>query len=479
MFNPKSLILIAMFAQCATMNLSQISAEEIKWEYALNGEAKASKVSLTPFLYGKTWAYTVELDDGGILAKDIAQPLLAEYKYTDAPPGVKGGKEMPFVGSAAVMSCNMAGGNGTVLSWEDVKFLLSKGWDITNHSYWHTGCHWDKTKLLSPDQFKRELFWSQAIFSHYVYDDKKAPLTFVYPSGDYNYKPFLKEFNLLAGSRAGGNSAASILDHKFDIFELGRSNLDGLGTDKNKDPMGHFPKDNIKDGTLHIDFSHGINTKKDSENYRAWQERLKTISDKYGAMGADNVWCAPTAELVKYVLAAKSAKVDVAAGKVTLTIRADTSESRLTIFLEGIPESVKLDLPKDGLIYRQGDKTWITTPVLGKPNPIPNPKVKIGYEGSFAPEIKFDKPMKVAAIRLQQSGAFAQGFTPKITFQLKDGGKKEFYSARIHKWVGTGSRWGFWCLYPLLPDEDAVLANGIELATDPALKKVQVWVLEE
>ena len=177
-----------------------VSAQEIQWEYPLKGGVKPSKVSTSTFLYGKTWAYAIELDDGNVLSKTVAQPLFAEYKFTDAPPGAKGGREMPFVGTAAIMVCNMAGGNATVLSWADVKELLANGWDIANHSYWHTGCHWDKTKLLSPDQFRRELFWSQAVFSHYVYDDKRAPLTFVYPSGDYNYKPFMKEFNLLAGS---------------------------------------------------------------------------------------------------------------------------------------------------------------------------------------------------------------------------------------------------------------------------------------
>ncbi|HBC86651.1 MAG TPA: hypothetical protein DCZ94_06835 [Lentisphaeria bacterium] len=453
-----------------------VSAQDIKWEYSWSGDAKP-KASVSPFLFGKTWAYTVELDDGGILAKNIAQPLFAEYKFTDAPPGVKSGKEMHFVGNVAVMVCNMAGGNNTILSWEDVKELISKGWDITNHSFWHTGIHWDKTKLLSPDQFKRELFWSQAVFSHYVYADKKAPLTFVYPSGDYNYKPFLKEFNLLAGSRCSGSSAASVFDPKFDPLELCRSNLDGLGGDKNMDPLGQFPKD-IKEGTLHIDFSHGID-KKDTVNYKAWQERLKTISDKYGANGADNVWCAPTSALVSYALSAKSAKVEAAAGKVTLSLPANAIESRLTILLEGIPESVKLEAPKDGLIYRQGDKAWITTPVLGKPNAIPKPRVKIGYEGNYAPEIKLEKPMKVAAVRLQQSGGFAKGYVPKISFLLKDGGKKEFEVERIHKWTGFGPRWGGWCLYPLIPDEEAVLASGVEIAADPAFKKVEVWVIDE
>ncbi len=453
------------------------SAQETKWEYPLGGDMKP-KASLSSFLYGKTWAYTVEFDDGGIFVKNIAQPLFAEYKFTDAPPGIKGGKEMPFVGNAAVMVCNMAGGNGTVLNWDDVKDIISKGWDITNHSYWHTGCHWDKSKLLSPDQFKRELFWSQAVFAHYVYGDKRAPLTFVYPSGDYNYKLFLKKFNLLAGSRVSGSCPKSIFDPNFDPLELCRSNLDGLGGDKNKDPMGDFPKE-IKDGFFHLDFSHGIDTNKDSANYKAWQERLKAIAEKYGAKGADNVWCAPTQAIVSYVLSAKSAKVSVENGKLLLALPENALESKFTICLEGVPENAKLTAPKDGIVYRQGDKAWITTPVLGKPNPIPKPKVKIGYEGNFAPQIKFDKPMKVAAVRLQQSGGFANGYVPKITFVLKDGTKKEFDVARIHKWTGTGPRWGGWCLYPLIPDEEPVLATGVEIANDPAFKKVEVWVVEE
>ncbi len=470
-------ILLGIFA--LFWSVMTICAQEIRWEYCWTGDTNVPKVTMSPYLYGKTWAYTVELDDGGIMAKSTAQPLMADYKFTDAPPGIKGGKEIPFTGSVAIMVCNMDGGNNTVLSWGDVKFLRERGWDITNHSYWHTGCHWDKSKILSPDQFKRELFWSQALFSHFVYDDKQAPLSFVYPSGDYNYKPFLKEFNLVAGSRVSGSSAASFLSPDFNVLEIGRSNLDNLGTEKNKDPMGHFPKGNIIPGTMHTDFTHGINTGKDSDNYNAWQSRLKCIAEKYGRDGADNLWCAPKSELVKYILAAKSAKIDATAGKITLTLPANTIATRLTIIVEGIPENINLDPPPGGIIYRRGDKTWLTTPVIGKPNPIPGPEIKIGYEGTFAPVIKFPAPMKVAAVRILQQGKFVEGFIPKISFILPDGGKQELNVEKIHKWILTTSKWGFWCLYPLLPEETAVLAGGVELAPDPAFKKVEVWVVKD
>lgn len=46
----------------------------------------------------------------------------------------------------------------------------------------------------------------------------------------------------LLASRVSGGSAASISDPKFDPLELCRSNLDGLGDGKNKDPMRDFPK---------------------------------------------------------------------------------------------------------------------------------------------------------------------------------------------------------------------------------------------
>jgi hypothetical protein len=63
---------------------------------------------------------------------------------------------------------------------------------------------------------------------------------------------------------------------------------------------------------LVIDFTHEIEQKSGFANQERWNTRLKTIESRWGARGADTLWCAPTAEVSDYVHAARAAKVTVA-----------------------------------------------------------------------------------------------------------------------------------------------------------------------
>jgi hypothetical protein len=157
-------------AALAALGVVASGSHAATWQYSWTPAAGEStpKAEVCPLKYGKTWAYAVEIDDNPASTLTVSQPLLARYSWNDAPPGVAGGKHRPFVGTAAIVLGGINTGNSTRLSLEQINELKKNGWGIANHSYWHTGNHWDKSKFLKPEEFQRELFWSQALFAHLV-----------------------------------------------------------------------------------------------------------------------------------------------------------------------------------------------------------------------------------------------------------------------------------------------------------------------
>ena len=72
---------------------------------------------------------------------------------------------MPVVGSHAIVTGSV-GANPSLMSWDDLRESLAKGWGVSNHSDSHRGRTFgNPPELLTPDQIREELFWSQAISS--------------------------------------------------------------------------------------------------------------------------------------------------------------------------------------------------------------------------------------------------------------------------------------------------------------------------
>jgi hypothetical protein len=205
---------------------SSLSAATWEWTWTPAPGAPVPEAEIMPLKYGKTWAYTVEIDDGPVSTLTVSQPLLANYSWNDAPPGLAGGQDHPFVGGAAVVVGSIAR-NRTSLGWEQLAELKNLGWSILNHSYWHSGVHWDKEKMNTPEEFRRELFWSQAVLATLVGEGRTGSHV-VYPNGDYNYGPYLKEFGLRSGSRTSGSSLRNVLDPKLNLLNFTRNYLDDI-----------------------------------------------------------------------------------------------------------------------------------------------------------------------------------------------------------------------------------------------------------
>jgi hypothetical protein len=188
-----------------------LTAADWSWSWRPAAGAAVPQAEICPFKYGKQWSYAIEIDDGPKWAATFAVPFLAEYTYTDAPPGVAGGKMRPFVGGLAVI-VNAVGANDTIVTWDDFKAMTAAGWGVLNHSLSHSGRSWgDESGRLTDEQIREDGFWSQALIA-YGLGTGRAPTGYVYANGyvDYNRGGTLDRLGLRVATRVGGKTPADI-----------------------------------------------------------------------------------------------------------------------------------------------------------------------------------------------------------------------------------------------------------------------------
>jgi hypothetical protein len=376
------------------------------------------------------------------------------------------------VGTGAVMVNMVSGGNGTFLTWEQLKELQARGWGIASHSYWHTGNHWDPTQALAPADFRRELYWSQAMFAALL-GDSRCPIHFVYPNGDPGYGRYLAEYGLLSATRVGGPCAS--VAPGSDLPQLGRAYLDE-GPWKGKPAMQDFPAQRPADGALIIDFTHAMEADPASENHQRWSERLATIERRHGAGGDGSLWCAPTGTVVAYAKVAQAAKVAATAAGVRITVPDGLPGSALTIRADQVPEKAAIPVPAGGAVFRQGSSAWITTGPIGAAGLAAiTPKLVLAYSGPVG-EARFPKPVRVAAVRLRQMGEVAAGYALAITCTTPAGAVP---LPLIGPDATLGGAWGRWRLLPTVPDGKPITASAVTVATDQALSAMEVWALAD
>lgn len=455
--------------------LVTVAARAAEWTFEwmpASDEGASVKAEVCPLKYGKVWAYSVEIDDGPECVVTVAEPLLKRFEFTDAPPGVPGGRPMPFVGGAAIYFERAVTTNKHFLSIEQLRELEAKGWRVINHSYWHTGNHWDPAKKLTPAQFRRELYWGQALLAALMWNGR-SDTHFVYPNGDYNYAPYLAEFGIRSASSVGGN-VRTLNGPAESFLRLQRNWLDQKRWATSGDALYKVPEVEPLQGDLMIDFTHAMDADPASDNNRRWVERLGAIATRFGKGGSDTMWCAPTADIVAYALAAREAKAEVRQGRLRVTLPDTAPGSALTVKLSGVSPRSQFKAPAGGVIHRKGGEVWITTPLLGKRGAEPpKPLLKRVYQGPVT-NVKFPTPVKVAGVRLQQAGNVLQEM--KITLVAPNGMSEELVSAEQ---AVVKQNWGVWLLYPTVPDRPAVVASEVIVAPDTALKEMEIWALAE
>lgn len=463
---PFSHKLHALLFAAATSMVPVLEAAEWQLTWKTSGSASAPKATLCPLKFGKHWAYTVEIDDGPASTLAVSMPLLAEFQFTDAPPGVPGGVPRPFVGSAAAFPLRIGSGNPEFLGWPGLRTLQSNGWAVANHGYAHIGNHWEKGGGLTDDEIRNELFWSQTVFAAES-TTGRSPAHFVYPNGYTNYASRLAEFGLFSASRVGG-SGRNMSGALSAPLDLDRNYLDEAVWMHSGNPLAGLPAVPVAGGIV-VDFTHGMSGDKNSPNHRRWRERLGHIASRHGRSGADDVWSAPTQEIVEYILTARSARIRCEPGMLNVSTPAESPGSPLTIRLDGISDGDVLPVPAGGVVYRRGNQAWITTPRLGLAGtPPPKPSVRRSHTGPPR-SITFPRPVRVAGLRLLQRGDPAGQPALQIRILRADGSVFE---------VAANSpqpAWGAWRLYPIAPIKPSVMATGLEVVAGPAFAEIEVW----
>src|SRR4028118_2277720 len=121
---------LLLVALATLLVASHVHAARWQYQWTLAAGQSTPQVEVTPLKYGKSWAYAVEIDDGPSSTLTVSQPLLARYQWNDAPPGVAGGTDRPFVGTAAVVLGGIDVGKESNLSLEQIKELQKHGWSV-------------------------------------------------------------------------------------------------------------------------------------------------------------------------------------------------------------------------------------------------------------------------------------------------------------------------------------------------------------
>jgi len=458
-----------------------------EWSYEWTpSAAEASKqevvsAEICPFKYGKSWAYAIEIDDGPKWVTTFAVPFIAKFHFTDAPPGITGGTMLPFVGSVAVVASTIDC-NDAAVNHEDFVALTKAGWGIINHSLTHAGRSWgDESGKMSDRQVREDAFWSQVLIAAAM-PNRRAPTAAVYANGytDYNRGNALSKVGIRIATRVSGSSprdvsSSKVASAKVVWMDFPRAYLDeGAWTNEwsKGAVMVDVPDANGNGPAAHtfvIDFTHDINRATDSANQKRWIERLTTIEKRWGAGGADTMWCAPTADIADYVHAATAATVTSIPGRVTISLPDDQPGTPLTVKLTGVNPKTVLLAPPGGVLYRQGSEAWVTSPMIGTAGTRP-PAVHCVYAGK-AGSIDLPAGTQVAGITLRINGELPKDFTYRVALRTAQGEHDLPGSALRSGWF-SGSQTRI-----LLPDEQAIQATGVVAEAFPQVMGMRVWAV--
>ncbi|MGE5609052.1 MAG: hypothetical protein ACM359_07345 [Bacillota bacterium] len=476
MLRPTALLLVYV-----TLLADSVSATEWTWTWKpAPGDDKTPTAEICTFKYGKRWAYAIEIDDGPKWIASFAVPFLAQYHYTDAPPGVPGGIKKPFVGSAAVI-VGATGNNDSLLNWDDLAKLFDSGWGVMNHSYDHHANDWSgESAKLNDQQAYADAFWSQTILAAKL-PGGRAPTGAVYANGylAYNRNNALAACGIGIATRVGSDSPRDVLDPQTKWLDFNRSYLDEKvwSNEQNQGkPMADFPggeQDGPPANSLVIDFTHEIERKPGSANQDRWRNRLKTIESRWGVGGGDSLWCAPTGEVADYIRAAHAAKLTMTSGKLTVSLPDGLPGSALTLRLRGIGNQAIVQAPEGGSLYRQGNAIVLTSPRIGPwgTNP-PHPRLKCIYNGP-AVSVDFSKPVRVAGVTMRIFGNPPSALRYRLAVRTSKG--EEIFADRT---VGPG--WvvgGHLC--PIIPTSASITGTGVVVTGAEPLKTMAIWAIDE
>jgi len=268
-----------------------------------------SKASLR---YDKNFAYSLTLDDGLLDAYTNVYPLLGggfQSFNNTTYPGLNFtdgcGNNVPFRAGLAWNSQNVYGqdthiNNPGMLTWDQLNFLLSKGWNVLNHSLDH--------RTGAGTNYDFEVTQNELTIKSKTGVDARH---FVIPAGDTNYK--VPAFN---------NGMVAVYNQSTDFPGVGGLQVDdninlskfllfrSFITDDNSSPSTiTTPLNNIDSKSIngahywYNEFTHNVGQTHVGGGliFSTMEYYMKYIEKTYGKGGKDNVWMAPLEDVYEYL----------------------------------------------------------------------------------------------------------------------------------------------------------------------------------
>lgn len=241
----------------------------------------------------KKWAYSFTFDDGRPSTNSIVLPLFQTYG---------------FIGGSALNTQNMtATTDGYVMSWASADNLRAHGWSFFDHNASHQAvtCANISTETV-PDQNMINARWADYKCTH-----------FVYPYCDVSSYTCIRDSGLfLSAENNTGNNYADVLP--TNAFILNRNGFMAAGAASTAAVANSLADDAASDARPRwlINFAHGVTAGSTAPedtygtNEATLTAHIAYVYNTYGVGGSNNMWFAPTDEVMQYILTREKSVVN-------------------------------------------------------------------------------------------------------------------------------------------------------------------------
>jgi hypothetical protein len=281
--------------------------------YGYTGGA-TNAVTKATLLDDKKWAYSFTFDDARISQKTNAFPILDAYGYR---------------AGIALNTQNMQPvADGWSMSWSSADMLRARGWSFFDHNYSHqvVTCANISTETL-PVITSIDSRWGPAYKCTH----------FVYPYVNISNWTCIRDSGLLLSAEnfTGNNYADTVPPNPF---ILNRNGLYGENT-ASFNSLADNAANDARPRWL-INFTHDVEAASPpvdpySTNIATLGAHIAYVYYKYGGGGMDNMWFAPSDEVMQYILTRQNAVVNFtgtgSCGALTPVTPTETRTARPTL----------------------------------------------------------------------------------------------------------------------------------------------------
>jgi hypothetical protein len=256
------------------------------------GSDATNAVTKCTLYNNKKWAYSFTFDDGRPDTRTVVLPLFSSYGY---------------IGGSALNTGSMTeASDGYVMSWQSADVLRAAGWSMYDHNATHQAVTCSNiASETAPDRSAINARWPGYTCTH-----------FVYPYCDTTYYTCIRDsgYFLSAENNTGDNYADVVPANLFILNRNSMMSAGNAGTAALANALADAAAADTRSRWM-IMFAHdvapgstGPATTYDT-NEAVLSAHIAYIYNTYGSGGSDNMWFAPTDEVMQYILTRANAVV--------------------------------------------------------------------------------------------------------------------------------------------------------------------------